>query len=168
MPSPSLKSKKLQQGNLPKNNASELFASSENAPDKELQALIDRFIVLRKQRIAAEKVADDISAKEDQLEDTLCTAMVSRKLKSIKRTSGVMVIAGQKHEFFIKPESKELFFKHLKTSGDEGLITTTVNYQTLQGHMNRLLESGAEKKVLGLKKFLEERTRNQLTVRGLK
>lgn len=157
-----------------KNNpAAELFASSDKEVDKALQTLIDKFIALRKQRIAAEKVVDDISAKEDQLEDTLCTAMVSRKLKSIKRTSGVLVIAGQKHEFFIKPETKELFFKHLKSSGDGGLITTTVNYQTLQGHMNRLLERAAaekpiEKKVLGLKKFLEERTRNQLTVRGLK
>jgi hypothetical protein len=121
-----------------------------------------------------EAQANKLSEEEDALEDTLCSAMLSKKLKSIKRTNGLMVIAGQKHEFFIKPESKEVFFKHLKANGDGGLMTTSVNYQTLQGFMNNLLDkanSGMkadEKKIERLKEYLDERTRNKITVRGLK
>lgn len=120
-----------------------------------------------------EAQVDLIEKKEEELESTLCTVMISKNMKSIKRTNGIMVIAGQKHEFFIKPETKEDFFKYLRKSGEGYLISTSVNYQTLQGHMNRLLEKSlieksAEKTVKALKPFLDERTRNQLTVKGLK
>lgn len=142
-------------------------------PDKELQFLIDKFVDLRKQKKKMQEQVDKLEEQESSIEDTLCSVMLSKGLKSIKQTDGIMVIAGQKHEFFIKPESKDGFFKHLKTTGDEGLITTSVNYQVLQGFMNGLLkkvQAGSKeetKKLDNLKKYLDERTRNRITVKGL-
>lgn len=170
------KKPKQQKPKQQSNAAAALFDKGPKKPDKKVMNLIAEFVKLKKQKKKAESMLE--KAKEDisKLEGNLCTVMLSKEMKSLRLTNGILVSVGEKLEFFIDPEKKVAFFKHLKKINEDGMITTQVNYQTLQGYMggfmkqlkNETISKQDQKKFDKLKTFMNERKRNTASVTGLK
>lgn len=142
------------------------------------QKLIDVRIALLEHAAAVKKLEET----EEAIEASLSKQMIAKNLKSIRRKDGILLTSMVSESFYIKGECKENFFGVLKTyPDDKNLIKEEMNWKTLQGYMETLLDvvnakefpdlqrqEEVKKKYAMIKDFLMIEERKTIKATGLK
>lgn len=154
-----------------------LFAEEQDT--KVVEKIFDDLVKTRIAKDKAEKQAEALKSKDKELVQQLVKAMSVKKLKSFKREDGVSVSTVVKEVFYVKSETKPTFLKTIKKIGWESFVKEDMAWQSIQSQMKALLEKindenleddlklDAKSKYTKLIRFLDQKTDNNVQVRGL-